>query len=326
MRRRSIRTWLAFGTAVAVLGGGLLAVTSDSITSDGNRAESDVFDGVGGSPDIQAAVVADSSLCNDVDLTDADFGDGPLPAVLSGVMDLDDAEPTIVGSVVCFRNVGTGNGDVRVLYTDILYTEVGPCAASEIEAGDTTCADGDEGEFSIEPSAASDGCTLSGPNSDEFSLAAGEYCDYRLSAVPNLFVQPAAAQTDAVTFDVTWTLDGVTTCTDPGADERVDAQPVVLGVVTSSTACDDDWYVLHASEFTPGEELRVDLTFLHADADLDLYVLADAGGTLGIADSATDNESVTFNAPASGDVILRVLHYAGGVAPYDLVVSRTAAP
>jgi PKD repeat protein len=70
-----------------------------------------------------------------------------------------------------------------------------------------------------------------------------------------------------------------------------------------------------------GATLVVNLTFAHADADLDVRVYAPNGTLLGSGISETDNESVRVVAATTGTYIIDVEAFEGrGAARYDLLV------
>lgn len=59
----------------------------------------------------------------------------------------------------------------------------------------------------------------------------------------------------------------------------------------------------------------VNLSFSHAQGDLDLYVI-DGSSRVVSSDSATDNESVSYTGPA----IVEILGYRGATAPYQITL------
>lgn len=61
---------------------------------------------------------------------------------------------------------------------------------------------------------------------------------------------------------------------------------------------------------------RVDLTFSHAQGDLDLYVI-DGSSRVASSDSTTDDESVSWTGPA----IIEVLGYRGATASYQIALT-----
>jgi hypothetical protein len=78
---------------------------------------------------------------------------------------------------------------------------------------------------------------------------------------------------------------------------------------------DDDWYRI---DVTPGDEnLMVDLTFTHADGNIDLVVYDAAGNRIAESTSVTDNESLDIEVPTSGTHYLKVYGDNAGNT-YDL--------
>jgi hypothetical protein len=97
------------------------------------------------------------------------------------------------------------------------------------------------------------------------------------------------------------------------------ALPLPQDRTVEGTQSDDDWYVINAAA---GNRILIDLTFTHADGDIDVGFYDDLGnvsfpqfpGTL-IANSVTDNsdhEFIDHNIPAIDTYYIRVYGGAGG--------------
>ena len=83
---------------------------------------------------------------------------------------------------------------------------------------------------------------------------------------------------------------------------------------------DDDWYKI---ETTPigFERIVIDVTFTHADGDIDieLYNSFSSYPPIASAKSSTDNEHLDFQVRAPGEYYIRVYGFGGAVNTYDLV-------
>lgn len=90
---------------------------------------------------------------------------------------------------------------------------------------------------------------------------------------------------------------------------------------------DDDWF---AMEVPAGGTLDVDLTFTHANGDVDTRLFSSCGGQqLSSSLSGTDNEQISWtNNGACQTVFLRVYHWLGDVndcTNYDMSISGTGS-
>ena len=78
---------------------------------------------------------------------------------------------------------------------------------------------------------------------------------------------------------------------------------------------DDDWYEIYIS--SGYEHLDVDLTFTHADGDIDIAVIDSGGNHIVSSQSSTNNEYISFDLPSSGTYYLW-LYYGDMGNNYDL--------
>ncbi len=115
-------------------------------------------------------------------------------------------------------------------------------------------------------------------------------------------------------------------CQDDASEDNDDSDnPTALpggGALEGLQACaaDHDWFVLPVNA---GQQVQVDLTFIHAGGDIDMRLLdrdlvevAPGAGT-----SGDDNESVVWTASQTGPVFIDVYLYKGDPSPgnrYDL--------
>jgi hypothetical protein len=229
MRRTRTLLIAASGAALSMLlGSGLLALVSDSVTSPGNAATSGTYTPV--LPhDVKAALLKTNDLgvfCNGA----TPLSDGPLPTYYSQTIGLSGGTVS-PSNDICVRNDGTQTGQVRISITNVVDTEndgAAGCLATESGAGDTTCGPGADGELSGILTAAfhatplagdfkSTSCAALTPLSSfagsgiiDTDLAPGETCRVYLSAAvaaATTDIQRFVAQTDRVQFDIVATLE-----------------------------------------------------------------------------------------------------------------------
>jgi hypothetical protein len=227
--RTRTRTLLIAATGAALsllLGSGLLALVSDSVTSQGNEFSSGAF-GAAPSHDVKAALISSGlgSLC----ITSTPLQDGPIAAAISG-QTLDLSLGTLgQTNDFCVRNDGTSTGRLRVSLASIVGTELGACESSENTAGDTTCGAGAAGELApalvwsfvrTDPDVSASCISSSSAPFDGISsrivdtdLAPGDTCRVSMRVlVPasTTETQKLLAQTDRLQFDVVFTLEDIT--------------------------------------------------------------------------------------------------------------------
>jgi hypothetical protein len=91
-----------------------------------------------------------------------------------------------------------------------------------------------------------------------------------------------------------------------GAAYVLPSDQIWLGDVAGlGTQTDDDWFEITIEENNVG--LDIDLTFTHADGDIDVEVYDDFGAILDRSSSLSDNETINYNAPLSaGTYYIRV--------------------
>lgn len=217
--RRKNATLLAIGAGLSLmLGSGLLSVISDSVTSQGNTAESGTF-----SPpthDVKAALIPIGGGC-----IDAEYSDGPLTASVTSAVDLDAGVAEGGRFELCVTNAGTETGRLIVSLTNLGQYEIGDCGPSELAAeGSVTCNAEDPGELASvsfgrfipgsSPSACSIGSGFalsfdSGTGSLAANFAPGDVCALRLDVEVNTTASEndkLIAQTDGIGWDTVFTL------------------------------------------------------------------------------------------------------------------------
>lgn len=97
------------------------------------------------------------------------------------------------------------------------------------------------------------------------------------------------------------------------------------GLLVCGSPKDNDWFSM---AMTSGETLNIDLGFVHANGNIDLFLFDDSGSTQTVAESrsTTDNESISFTSNRDQTVTWRVEAITNQAAlPYDMTVSTTPA-
>jgi|GEM_PF-996841 len=111
------------------------------------------------------------------------------------------------------------------------------------------------------------------------------------------------------TYDLDVVIVDTTLCTDDAQEDndlQASASPLAAAVTPGLVSCplDEDWHFVTASA---GDAITLDVTFSHADGDLDVEVYDELGLLLDSSSTTTDDEQVSFVAPADGAYFLRVL-------------------
>lgn len=112
-------------------------------------------------------------------------------------------------------------------------------------------------------------------------------------------------------------------------DTTAAAAMVSAGAYAGLVACDsdDDFYRISLSD---GDEIGVGLAFDHGEGNINLELLDAAGSTVESANSFSDDESLLYTVPATGDYFIRVhLVLDTGNVPgntYDMSVSVASPP
>ena len=109
------------------------------------------------------------------------------------------------------------------------------------------------------------------------------------------------------------------------------AKPVTVGNYEKLSICDTDQTPIDADWFSVslvgGQTLSVTLSFSHGQGDLDmaLYKSNNPGVAIAKADSATDNEVLSFGVDTAGTYLLRVFGtgQASFASPYTMEISTT---
>ena len=121
------------------------------------------------------------------------------------------------------------------------------------------------------------------------------------------------------------TLDPGAVCPDDGAepnDGAAEAQPLASNQTIEGRLCpaDPDWFVLRSVE--PSSRVSLSLTFVDNLGDLDLEVYRPgAQEPLLVAASATNDETLMFDAPYGGDFFVRIVGKAADTNVYGLRAS-----
>lgn len=143
---------LVAGLVVALVGGGVFALITDTVTSSGNNAETGEFNPL----DLEAAFVVDpDGVGSCQNLPDGDYANSLTAWIDGAVLEFGthtDANPYFPTSFVCLRNVGEQDGTAVMQFSNLVETEVGACSQAEFDYeelvdGTATCNDGDAGEL-----------------------------------------------------------------------------------------------------------------------------------------------------------------------------------
>ena len=124
-----------------------------------------------------------------------------------------------------------------------------------------------------------------------------------------LFLDSAEPDPDGAAYTLTIAVEaGVSDCSDDGSEENdvpENASSVGAGDFTELQACpsDADYYSVAVNG---GDELVIDLTFLHEDGNIDVNLTNPEGEIVANSDSLTDNERIAFVALMSGDYLIHV--------------------
>ena len=230
--RRGWITTAVLGTGLSLLlGSGLFAAVSDSVESTGNKARSGTS--AAGAQDITVARVAfDPMSFGAEDCAGGTYGNGPLTALLNpsgGInVSLDNANFDGQTDVLCVRNSGATTGRIKVIFDNVVETEVGACETTESSAGDTTCSDAAAGELKsvlqpgfVERLGETGTCSALQTSFAGWegagqvlasSVAPGQICVWQLETHTDLTTtdtQRLRAQTDMVQWDITFVLEDV---------------------------------------------------------------------------------------------------------------------
>ena len=123
-----------------------------------------------------------------------------------------------------------------------------------------------------------------------------------------------------------------TTCSDDGFEDNDsfgDPAPVTEGLTENLRSCalDDDYFSIQLSV---GDEITIDVSFSHAEGDIDLALFNPSATLVASSESATDDEQIVYTAPEAGIFVIRVHLYEDlGVSEgndYALDIAIAPAP
>lgn len=148
------------------------------------------------------------------------------------------------------------------------------------------------------------------------------------SAAYDMTVATSGSQGDTETLRV----ETATNDTETAANDSTDLEPnddfdsavTVSSGTYSDLAIDENDVDVYALGLDAGESLSVTVTFNHSEGDLDAALVdATSRRTVAISESVTDNESISYVAPANGTYYLVVYGYQNATAPYNLSISQS---
>ena len=114
------------------------------------------------------------------------------------------------------------------------------------------------------------------------------------------------------TYDMSVDISYGDHCTQDGFEENdtfATARSVSAGSYPDLWVCPSDVDDYYSITLTRGSAITVDLTFLHAEGDIDVTLLNPSGAVLTQSITTTDNEHLTYVARADGTYGIHVLLY-----------------
>lgn len=145
MKRKTLLTAGAFGAAVTLAASGLVfAKISDTVESEGNTIETDE---VPVAHDLRYKLVSEPSECT-ADDPESFLDSATAPPLFNEMMELEDPAWETPHRFFCAYNAGSTAARVHYGAARLgrLSVEIGPCTDAELDAGDTSCGDGAQGE------------------------------------------------------------------------------------------------------------------------------------------------------------------------------------
>lgn len=112
-------------------------------------------------------------------------------------------------------------------------------------------------------------------------------------------------------------------------DTDTAARPLTAGTYPNLNVClgNEDFY---AVQLAAGDVITVDLSFSHAEGDIEISLRGPSGTVLASGATSTDNERITWTAATSGTYVIRVWLYAdAGSVPgntYSMQIAITSPP
>ena len=91
----------------------------------------------------------------------------------------------------------------------------------------------------------------------------------------------------------------------------------------SGVACDDDHFAVAA---TVGDTITIDVSFRHANGDIDVQLLDDAGALVAWSTGVADDERIVYVAPRTATYYAVVYGYKGATNVYSVRSTITPAP
>jgi len=153
------------------------------------------------------------------------------------------------------------------------------------------------------------------------STTNNEHIDVTVSTSGIYYLRLFSASYTGNSYTLSWMLDDEL---EPN-DSILEARPATANTGYPGIQFDDDWFRI---EVTTGfERVVANLTFTHADGDIDLELVDASGNVLATSQSTTDNEQIDFTVSSSGSYYLRVFDFNNGSGNiYTLIWSGTAPP
>ena len=149
MRKYSLRTWLALGTASTfVLGTGFFAVTTDQANINGNRVETSGDQPTEDALDIQIAQAAPGDPWPTCLGPDVQWQDASIPAAFDSTIGVGPGERVYEGAAICVRRLDSIDASANIVAHVGNFLENDPvCSTGEV--GDNDCGTTDPGTGEI---------------------------------------------------------------------------------------------------------------------------------------------------------------------------------
>ena len=117
-----------------------------------------------------------------------------------------------------------------------------------------------------------------------------------------------AGETIGNTYDMVIDSYTMTPCLPDQLEENDDISspsPLTPGAFPNLSACpeDEDWYTISLNE---AEKINIDVAFNHLLGDIDIYFFSQNGTLISTSTTLTDNESIEFVPPVSGNYIFKI--------------------
>jgi hypothetical protein len=153
------------------------------------------------------------------------------------------------------------------------------------------------------------------------STTNNEHIDYTVSTSGVYYLRLFSSSYAGNSYTLSWMLDDEF---EPN-DSIIEATPATANTSYAGIQFDDDWFQISvAAGFN---RVVANLTFTHADGDIDLELVDASGNVLATSQTTSDNEQIDFSVSTGGTYYLRVFDFHNGSGnTYTLNWSSMAPP